>query len=392
MAAEKHPVFLDEILHSPSATTDAMNLWVPSGAIPLGDVVSYRRGHVPIEGSDTSVCQKTLLAVEALDWFVDYGRASDAAGMVGVAPVTMRRAKNILEPATDRVLDTVFDQMKQVRAGLALEGVNWAKELTRSTDEEVVLFAFVLAVNACLGEERKNGGPSVKHPLATEAIGRIVMTDSQPKLDQKKAAIARCLLLIHDAYEDLFSKIPAVSPRATRQSCVSSYLVDRGLARLEVGEEERKQAIDVFSLITNPTGVDGKKGPYSRYILRIAQDPMASIIKRADVHDNHDLDRLPKPAKVPLDGAKAKEINDAAYSRWARKPTYYELVPRVLAEGSRTWQGDPDAVAYNKMLSKIGTVTLAQISRGPLWGVPTEILLERILPLAVMPPRAKIAA
>jgi (p)ppGpp synthase/HD superfamily hydrolase len=115
--------------------------------------------------------------------------------------------------------------------------------------------AIAIAAEAHTGQTDKGDQPYILHPL------RLMMqmrTD-----DQRRAAV------LHDVVED------------------SDWTLDQ--LRSEGFSEPVVQAVDAL------TKRDGE--PYDAFARRAAADPIARVVKIADIRDNMDLSRIPNPTR-----------------------------------------------------------------------------------------------
>lgn len=119
--------------------------------------------------------------------------------------------------------------------------------------------ALEIAVAAHAGQVQHNGDPYVLHPIAL-----MMSVDGDD---------ARVVALLHDVVED------------------TDWTLD-GL-RAEGFSETVLAALD---RLTHRDGED-----YAAYVERIAADPLASAVKRADLRDNMNLRRLPHLHDKDLD-------------------------------------------------------------------------------------------
>jgi (p)ppGpp synthase/HD superfamily hydrolase len=117
--------------------------------------------------------------------------------------------------------------------------------------------AIRIAVEAHQGQKQKNGMPYILHPLS---VMQRVETE-----DEKIVAV------LHDVIEDTRWTFP--------------MLKRRGFP---------KRLLDALDCVTKR---DGQVEDYPEFILRSASNPIARRVKLADLEDNLDLRRLPKPTK-----------------------------------------------------------------------------------------------
>ena len=115
--------------------------------------------------------------------------------------------------------------------------------------------ALEIAVESHKDQRQKDGTPYALHPI------RLSM--SLQSEDEKIVA------LLHDVVED----------------------TDRTFADL-VGEGFSKNIIEALRLLTHADG-----SPYEDYIERVASNPLAKVVKIADLTDNMDLKRIPEPTE-----------------------------------------------------------------------------------------------
>jgi (p)ppGpp synthase/HD superfamily hydrolase len=114
--------------------------------------------------------------------------------------------------------------------------------------------AIVLATNAHRGQKDRNDEPYVMHPLRVAA--------------QLWGYDERMVAVLHDVIED-----------------TDVTLDDLGKAGYP------GHIVDAVDAISRRKGADE---PYSRYILRVKANPLATKVKIADLQDNANLGRLPK--------------------------------------------------------------------------------------------------
>lgn len=126
----------------------------------------------------------------------------------------------------------------------------------------VVERAISLAVTAHYGQKRKNGEPYILHPL------RVMLAfNSWPGVEGN---VLRATGVLHDVCED----------------CGISVETIAGLCGRKVA--------DAVNAMTRRDD-----GPYSDYIVRLATNEIARMVKIADLEDNlRDIDTLPDPEEA----------------------------------------------------------------------------------------------
>ena len=115
--------------------------------------------------------------------------------------------------------------------------------------------AIELAVKHHKGQYDKGGKPYILHPL------RLMMSVDTD--DEKIVAV------MHDLVEDTHITI--------------AYLRSAGFS---------EKVLSALDCVTNRDNED-----YESFIERIAQNPLATKVKLADLEDNMDLSRIPEPSK-----------------------------------------------------------------------------------------------
>jgi (p)ppGpp synthase/HD superfamily hydrolase len=118
--------------------------------------------------------------------------------------------------------------------------------------------AIALATRAHAGQKDKAGADYITHPLRVMAA--------------VNGEDARIVAVLHDVIEDTF-----VTPQ---------YLREAGYAEPVIAAIE--------SLTKLPDEEDSDAG-YARFIRRAAQNPLARVVKIADLRDNMDLSRIAAP-------------------------------------------------------------------------------------------------
>ena len=120
--------------------------------------------------------------------------------------------------------------------------------------------AIKIAVDAHRGQVDKGGSPYILHPL------RVMLSVNEQ---------ARVAAVLHDVIEDTELTI----------------------------DDLHKQGIDEASLeaITSLTKQEGEhskdEGGYAKFVERIMKNPLAREIKKADIKDNMNIDRIPNPTE-----------------------------------------------------------------------------------------------
>lgn len=120
--------------------------------------------------------------------------------------------------------------------------------------------AITIATKAHRGQKEKNGRPYIEHPM--RVMEGCTSTD------------ARIAAVLHDVIED--------SP---------GYTIDTLKA-----EGFSPNVITAVILLTK-----SKQEDYWDYLIRIKTNPIAREVKLADLRDNLDLGRIPRPTKRDLD-------------------------------------------------------------------------------------------
>jgi (p)ppGpp synthase/HD superfamily hydrolase len=119
--------------------------------------------------------------------------------------------------------------------------------------------AIALAATVHRGQRDKAGAPYILHPL------RMMM--------KVKTAETQMVAMLHDVVEDC-----RVTPALLRYGRFSEGVVEALMA------------------LTKRV-VDGKEEPYDEFIRRAAQNPIAGLVKLADLEDNMDLSRIANPTE-----------------------------------------------------------------------------------------------
>ncbi len=127
--------------------------------------------------------------------------------------------------------------------------------------------AIAIARRAHAGQEDKAGAPYIDHPLHVMA--------------QVQGEAARMAAVLHDVVED----------------------TDTTLDDLRA-EGFPREVIEALALLTHDEAED-----YLTYVARVAQHPLATQVKRADLRHNMDLSRLSAPG--PGDHARLRRYRRA---------------------------------------------------------------------------------
>jgi (p)ppGpp synthase/HD superfamily hydrolase len=114
--------------------------------------------------------------------------------------------------------------------------------------------AIILATGAHRGQKDRNDEPYIMHPIRVMA--------------QLWGYDERMVAILHDVIEDTDVTLDDLRQAGYPDRIVAA--VDAISKRKEVDE------------------------PYSQYILRVKENPLATMVKIADLRDNSNLDRLPK--------------------------------------------------------------------------------------------------
>ncbi len=115
--------------------------------------------------------------------------------------------------------------------------------------------AIAIAARAHTGQVDKGGAPYILHPL------RVMLRVSEPR--------ERLVAVLHDVIED--------SPVTLEQLR---------------GEGFTEEVLQALAALTKVEGED-----YPGFIRRVAQNPLARRVKRADLAENSDLSRIPAPSE-----------------------------------------------------------------------------------------------
>jgi (p)ppGpp synthase/HD superfamily hydrolase len=142
--------------------------------------------------------------------------------------------------------------------------------------------AIALAATVHAGQKDKAGAVYILHPL------RLMMKMKTPE--------TQIVAVLHDVVEDC-----GVTPALLAYEGFSPFVVDAVMALTK-------------------RYVDGAEEPYKDFIERAAQNPIARLVKLADLEDNMDLSRIPQPT--------AKD-----YARLEKYQAAKRIIEQAIAEG-----------------------------------------------------------
>jgi guanosine-3',5'-bis(diphosphate) 3'-pyrophosphohydrolase len=134
--------------------------------------------------------------------------------------------------------------------------------------------AIALAATVHAGQKDKAGAPYILHPL------RMML--------KMKSVECQMAAVLHDVVEDC-----GVTPALLRYEGFSDAVVEAVIA------------------LTKRIA-DGQEEPYDECIRRTAQNPIARVVKLADLEDNMDLSRIPNPTEK--DHARLRKYKAAQFA------------------------------------------------------------------------------